>query len=83
MACILAHGLAIAGIQGEQCSYPQSIINSVRVIVSSKIQLAATVVIRCAKIPQVLTKPNNYQSPADAVVFDGRRKTLLPGLIDG
>jgi imidazolonepropionase-like amidohydrolase len=66
----------------ENCDLPVTLITSVRVFDGENLIPEATVLIRCAQIAAVFEGTGSESIPEDALIIDGRGKTLLPGLID-
>jgi imidazolonepropionase-like amidohydrolase len=74
--------LAGQNMDGESCNHPETVISSVRVFDGIATIPEATVMIRCTKIVGVFKNGDSFDIAPDAVVFDGKGRTLLPGLID-
>ncbi|NNE06653.1 MAG: hypothetical protein HKN15_13105 [Xanthomonadales bacterium] len=81
-SCLLAPLAVLAEPSSKKCNSPTTVIESVRLFDGLEIRPVATVVIQCSLIEKVLDDPSEFQAAEDAIVVDGRGKTLVPGLID-
>ena len=66
----------------RDCDGPQTIVESVRLFDGFDVKPAATVIIQCSNILQVLDDSHNSQIYQNTVVINGEGMTLIPGLID-
>ena len=66
----------------DGCVQPPTLIESVTVFDGESIRPTAHVLIRCERIGGVFSADALPEVPANAVIIDGRGKTLMPGLFD-
>jgi imidazolonepropionase-like amidohydrolase len=66
----------------DACNSPPVVIESVRVFDGVKVIPSATVVVQCTLISEIIEAGGSPDLAADAIIIDGRGKTILPGLID-
>jgi len=77
--CLLAAREVVAD---EGCEQAPVAITSVRVFDGEAVIPEATVLIRCTTISRLMTGSEPTELPQDAILIDGKGRTLLPGLID-
>ena len=66
----------------RDCDGPKTVVKSVRLFDGFGVKPAATVIIQCSNILEVLDDSYGSQIDQNAVVINGEGMTLIPGLID-